>query len=58
MLQRATYSGHKNRPGLKQQVITTPDGMLFHIVGPHEGRRHDIHLYAESGLDNILGENL
>jgi nuclease HARBI1 len=58
MLQRATYSGHKRRPGLKWQVITTPDGMLFHIFGPYEGRRHDMHLYAESGLDNILGENL
>jgi nuclease HARBI1 len=58
MLQRATYSGHKRRPGVKWQVVTTPDGMLFHIFGPYEGRRHDMHLYAESGLDNILGENL
>jgi nuclease HARBI1 len=58
MLQRAAYSGHKRRPGLMWQVITTPDGMLFHIFGPYEGRRHDMDLYAESGLDNILGENL
>jgi nuclease HARBI1 len=57
MLQKATYSGHKRRPGLKWQVITTPDGMLFHICGPYEGRRHDMHLYAESGLDDILSEN-
>jgi nuclease HARBI1 len=58
MLQRATYTGHKRRPGLKWQVIITPDGMLFHIFGPYEGRRHDMHLYAESGLDDILSENL
>jgi nuclease HARBI1 len=58
MLQRATYSGHKIRPGLKWQVITTPDGMLFHIFGPYEGRRHDMHLYTESGLDDILNENI
>jgi hypothetical protein len=58
ILQRAVYSGHKRRPGLKWQVITTPDGLLFHVFGPSEGRRHDMHLYAESGLDGILGENL
>jgi DDE superfamily endonuclease len=58
MLQRATYSGHKRRPGLKWQVIPTPDGMLFLIFGPYEGRHHDMHLYAESGLDDILSENL
>jgi hypothetical protein len=28
MLQRATYSGHKRRPGLKWQVITTLDGIV------------------------------
>jgi nuclease HARBI1 len=39
-------------------VITTPDGMLFHIFGPYEGRHHDMHLYAKSGLDDILSENL
>jgi nuclease HARBI1 len=58
MLQRANYSGHKRRPGLKWEVITTPDGMLFHIFGPYEGRRHDMHLYAEPGLDDIRSENL
>jgi DDE superfamily endonuclease len=39
-------------------VITTPDGMLFHIFGPYAVRRHYMHLYAESGLDDILSENL
>jgi nuclease HARBI1 len=43
---------------LKWQVITTPDGMLFHIFGPYEGRRHDMHLYAEPGLDDILSKNI
>jgi nuclease HARBI1 len=54
MLQRATYSGHKIRPGLKWQVITTPDGMLFHIFGPYEGRRHDMHLYLIDGVQHYL----
>jgi hypothetical protein len=31
--------------------------MLCHVFGPFEGRRHDMHLYAESGLDDILGES-
>jgi nuclease HARBI1 len=57
-MQRATYSGHKRRPGLKWQMITTPDGILFHVFGPFEGRRHDMHLYSESGLDGILGDRL
>jgi nuclease HARBI1 len=32
--------------------------LLFHIFGPFEGLRHDMHLYAESGLDEILSEEL
>jgi hypothetical protein len=44
------------KPGLKWQVLTTPDGMLFHLFGPFEGRRHDMHLYAESGLGDVLAE--
>jgi hypothetical protein len=58
LMQRATYSGHKRRPGLKWKVVTTPDGMLFYVFGPFEGRRHDVHLFAESGLDDVLAEGL
>jgi DDE superfamily endonuclease len=58
MLQRTTYNGHKRRTGLKWKVITTPDGMMLHIFGPYEGRRIDMHLYAESGLYNILDATL
>jgi DDE superfamily endonuclease len=57
-MQRATYSGHKRRPGLKWQIITTPDGILSHVFGPFEGHCHDMHLYCESSLDSILGERL
>jgi DDE superfamily endonuclease len=58
LMQRATYSGLKRRTGLKWQIVTTPDGMLFHVFGPFEGRRHDMHLYADSGLDDVLGDSL
>jgi DDE superfamily endonuclease len=58
LMQRDTYSGHKRRPRLKWHVVTTPDGMLFHAFGPFEGRRHDMHVYPESGLEDVLGDNL
>jgi nuclease HARBI1 len=58
LMQRATYSGHKRRPGLKWQAVTTPDGIVFHCFGPFEGRRHDMHLYAQSGIDDVLSQEL
>jgi len=57
-LQRSCYSGHKRRHVLKFQSVTTPDGWVFHMYGPHEGRRHDIVLYYESGLDDDLRQTL
>jgi len=53
-LQRACYSGHKTQHVLKFQSVTTPDGLVFHMYGPHEGRCHDMVLYYESGLDDDL----
>jgi len=38
-LQRSVYSGHKRTHMLKLQSIVTPDGLLFHLAGPIEGRR-------------------
>jgi len=57
-LQRACYSGHKRRHVLKFQSVTTPDGLVFHMYGPHEGRRHDMVLYYESGMDDDLRQTL
>ena len=57
-LQRACYSGHKRRHVLKFQSVTTPDGLVFRMFGPHEGRRHDMVLYDESGLDEDLRQTL
>jgi len=50
-LQRVCYSGHKRCHAIKFQSICTPDGLLFHLFGPVEGRRHDMLLYHESGID-------
>lgn len=56
--QRAVYSGHKRFHCLVYQTITTPDGLIFHMHGPQVGRRHDITLYRQSGLDDILENSL
>ena len=53
-LQRSFYSGHKGTHFLKFQSVTTPDGLLFHLFGPMEGRRHDITMYREAGLQYCL----
>jgi len=57
-LQRCMYSGHKRDNVMNFQSAVTPEGLLFHLYGPVEGRRHDMTMYNESGMDNILSENL
>lgn len=57
-LQSACYSGHKRRHVLKFQNVLTPDGLFFYLFGPVEGRRHDMTLYYESGLEDTLATEL
>ena len=40
------------------QTVTTPDGLIFAMHGPIEGRRHDITLFRESGWDDALRNHL
>jgi len=56
--QRACYSGHKRRHAIKFQSVITPDGLIAHLFGPWEGRRHDMTWYHESGLDAVLSDAL
>jgi len=56
--QRACYSGHKRKHAVKFQIFVTPDGLFFHLFGPWEWRRHEMTLYHESGLDDIIPEAL
>jgi hypothetical protein len=37
LMQRATHSGHKRRPGLKWKVVTTTNGMTFHVLDISRG---------------------
>lgn len=57
-LQRSVYSGHKRTQCIKFQALTSSDGLVFHFFGPVEGRRHDMILYLQSGVDAILRNTL
>lgn len=48
--QRAFYNGQKRVHCLKYQSVVTPDGLVAHLYGPTEGRRHDSGMLRESGL--------
>jgi hypothetical protein len=48
--QRAQYSGHKRKHGLKFQSVSLPNGIIAHLYGPEDGRRHDITLFRNSGV--------
>ena len=52
--QRIWYSGHKRRHVMKFQSIMLPCGIIGHLFGPYEGRRHDsTMLYASDILRQI-----
>jgi nuclease HARBI1 len=50
-IQRVAYNGHKRKNALKFQAILTPDGLILHLAGPIEGRRHDWTPYCRSGIE-------
>ena len=56
--QRSMYSGQKRVQCLSYQTVTTPDGPIFHLHGPVEGKQPDTHLHRRSGIDAALQYNL
>ena len=48
--QRLWYSGYKRRHVMKFQSLMTPCGIIRHLFGPFEGRRHDSAMLEASGL--------
>ncbi|XP_071946235.1 uncharacterized protein [Antedon mediterranea] len=48
--QQVMYNGHKRIHAMKFQSVTAPNGLIAHLYGPVEGRRHDAFLLRESGL--------
>ena len=52
--QHVLYNGHKRKHALKYQAVLTTDGMLLHVYGPLDGRKHDWTLCTRSGLEEQL----
>ena len=46
----AIYNGHKRVHSIKFQSLALPNGLVGHLYGPVEGRRHDRGMLASSGL--------
>ncbi|KIJ45994.1 hypothetical protein M422DRAFT_165640, partial [Sphaerobolus stellatus SS14] len=52
--QRLVYNGWKRIHCLKYHVLISPDGLVIHVYGPVDGRRHDEMVFKESGLLELL----
>lgn len=48
--QRVLYNGHKRIHTIKFQSVVIPNGLISHLFGPVEGKRHDSAMLAQSGL--------
>ena len=48
--QRAVYKGHKRVHALQFQSVVTPNGLITHLFGPVEGRRHSSAMLVMSDL--------
>ncbi|OWZ13353.1 hypothetical protein PHMEG_00013332 [Phytophthora megakarya] len=55
--QQAVYNGHKRVNALKFQTVITPDGIIAHLFGPVDGRRHDLFILNESKRKDFLHNN-
>ncbi|KAE8969771.1 hypothetical protein PR003_g28223 [Phytophthora rubi] len=55
--QQAMYNGHKRIHAMKSQTVVTPDGIISHLFGPVDGRRHDLFMLNQSGLKQHLENN-
>lgn len=48
------HSRQKRRHSLVHLAVTNPDGLRLYLHGSELGRRHDIIIYRQSGLDATL----
>lgn len=55
--QRLIYNGWKCIHCLKYHALISPDGIVIHVYGPVDGRRHDETVYKESGLASLLDKH-
>ena len=54
--QQEIYNGKDCVHALKFQTVVMADGIIAHVSGPWSGRRHDTHIFQESGLPNALAD--
>lgn len=52
------YPGYKNVHCLSYLTMTIPDGLILYLYGPEVGRRHNMTVYRESWLDEVLHEKV
>lgn len=52
--QRIMFSGDKRVHCIKLQSVVAPNGLIAHMFGPIEGRRHDAFMLGASGLAQKL----
>ncbi|KIJ43670.1 hypothetical protein M422DRAFT_169591 [Sphaerobolus stellatus SS14] len=55
--QRLVYNGWKRMHCLKYHAVVAPDGLVIHVYGPVDGRRHDETVFKESGLSELLNKH-
>ncbi|XP_046860923.1 uncharacterized protein LOC124454159 [Xenia sp. Carnegie-2017] len=55
--QRIVYNGHKRVHSLKFQGVALPNGLIAHIFGPVEGKKHDAGMLADSNFHQDLEQN-
>jgi hypothetical protein len=55
--QRILYNGWKRIHCLKYHALLAPDGIVIHLYGPVEGRRHDETVFQQSGVSDILDKH-
>ncbi|XP_078365964.1 uncharacterized protein LOC144650181 [Oculina patagonica] len=48
--QKMVYNGHKRVHALKFQSVTLPNGLVAHLYGPVEGKKHDAAMLKDSHL--------
>ena len=56
-MQRALYNGHKRVHSIKFQSVVAPNGLIAHLYGLVEGRRHDSGMLADSNLLHNLQQH-
>lgn len=55
--QQSVFNGHKHIHALKYQSIMAPDGIILHLSKAFTGTTHDLTIYQQSGIIDILEEH-